>query len=34
VFEQAVTRQASRVVDLPRVSDHELVTLTAADIPQ
>jgi hypothetical protein len=34
VFEQAVTRQASRVVDLPRVSDHELVTLTAADMPQ
>jgi SpoVK/Ycf46/Vps4 family AAA+-type ATPase len=34
VFEQAVTRQASRVVALPRVSDHELVTLTAADMPQ
>jgi SpoVK/Ycf46/Vps4 family AAA+-type ATPase len=33
VFEQAVTRQASRVVDLPSVTDHELVTLTAADIP-
>jgi AAA+ superfamily predicted ATPase len=34
VFEQAVTRQASRVVDLPKVSDHELVTLTAADMPE
>jgi hypothetical protein len=33
VFEQAVTRQASRVVDLPKVSDHELITLTAADMP-
>jgi Holliday junction resolvasome RuvABC ATP-dependent DNA helicase subunit len=33
VFEQAVTRQASRVVDLPSVTDHELITLTAADIP-
>jgi SpoVK/Ycf46/Vps4 family AAA+-type ATPase len=33
VFEDAVTRQASRVVDLPKVSDHDLVTLTAADMP-
>jgi Cdc6-like AAA superfamily ATPase len=34
VFEDAVTRQASRVVDLPKVSDHDLVTLTAADMPE
>jgi Holliday junction resolvasome RuvABC ATP-dependent DNA helicase subunit len=34
VFEQSVTRQATRVVDLPKVSDHELVTLTAADMPE
>jgi len=33
VFEQSVTRQASRVVDLPSVTDHQLMTLTAADIP-
>ena len=33
VFEQSVTRQASRVVDLPSVTDHQLITLTAADIP-
>src|SRR6266508_3915765 len=33
VFEQAVTRQASRVVDLPSVTDDQLITLTAADIP-
>jgi len=32
-FEQAVTRQASRVVDLPSVTDHQLITITAADIP-
>jgi hypothetical protein len=34
VFEQAVTRQASRVVDMPKVTDHELITLTAADMPE
>jgi AAA lid domain len=34
VFEDAVTRQASRVVDLPKLSDHDLVTLTAADMPE
>jgi uncharacterized phage-associated protein len=34
VFEQSVTRQATRVVDMPKVSDHELVTLTAADMPE
>ncbi len=33
-FEQAVTRQASRVVDMPSVTDDQLVTLTAADIPE
>jgi AAA+ superfamily predicted ATPase len=33
-FEQAVTRQASRVVDLPSVTDHQLMTITAADIPE
>ena len=33
VFEQSVTRQASRVVDLPSVTDYQLMTLTAADIP-
>jgi AAA+ superfamily predicted ATPase len=34
VFEHAVTRQASRVVDLPSVTDHQLMTLTGADIPE
>src|SRR5437660_296176 len=34
VFEQSVTRQASRVVDLPSVTDHQLITLTAADMPE
>ncbi|MDP8937898.1 MAG: AAA family ATPase [Actinomycetota bacterium] len=33
LFEAAVARQASRVVDLPEVSDDALVTLDAADIP-
>ena len=33
-FEQAVTRQASRVVDLPSVTDHQLMTITSVDIPE
>lgn len=33
LFEAAVARQASRVVDLPEVSDDALVTLEASDIP-
>ena len=33
LFEAAVAQQASRVVDLANVSDEQLVSLTAADIP-
>jgi hypothetical protein len=33
LFEAAVARQASRVVDLDEPTDDQLVTLTAADIP-
>jgi hypothetical protein len=29
-----MTCAASRVVDLPSVTDHQLMTLTAADIPE
>lgn len=33
LFEDCVTHQASRVVDVKNPTDHELVTLTAADVP-
>ena len=33
LFEAAVARQASRVVELPEVSDETLVTLEAGDVP-
>jgi hypothetical protein len=34
LFEDCVTRQASRLVQLKNPSDDELVTLVAADVPQ
>lgn len=34
LFEACVTRQATRVVDLPTPTDTELVTLTAEDVPE
>jgi hypothetical protein len=33
LFEDCVARQATRIVDVKVPTDHELVTLTAADVP-